>query len=156
VEPLGSLWVASGWLPGAYRLATRWPEGSLKVALGGLSRFCFLFSAFCFRSAAALPGIALAPVFPLLNARPLALGCCKRFIFRVFGAFRGWGCRSWPETKAKGVIAEVLLRRERRAGTWKQRAETGPAYCWAKIENAGVEPRRPCRQRLKLIAVGSR
>ena len=26
------------WLWGAYRLATRWPEGSLRVALGGFSR----------------------------------------------------------------------------------------------------------------------
>src|ERR1035441_3739219 len=30
--PPGSLRVASGWLRGAYRLATRWPEGGLGVA----------------------------------------------------------------------------------------------------------------------------
>jgi hypothetical protein len=28
----GGLRVASGWLQGAYRLATRWPEGGLEVA----------------------------------------------------------------------------------------------------------------------------
>jgi len=33
-EPQGSLRVASGWLRGAYRLATREPEGSLRVASG--------------------------------------------------------------------------------------------------------------------------
>src|ERR1022692_4423867 len=34
VEPLaaGSLGAASGWLPGAYRLATSWPQGGFGVA----------------------------------------------------------------------------------------------------------------------------
>jgi hypothetical protein len=35
LEPEDSLRVYSGWLRGAYRLATRWLEGSLGVAWGG-------------------------------------------------------------------------------------------------------------------------
>src|ERR1035437_95045 len=35
----GSLRVASGWLRGAYRLATRWPEGGLGVASGQPGRY---------------------------------------------------------------------------------------------------------------------
>src|ERR1017187_1383462 len=35
-EPEGNLMGASGWLPGAYRLAPIWPEGRLGVASGRL------------------------------------------------------------------------------------------------------------------------
>src|ERR1035438_6270262 len=36
--------MASGWLRGAYRLATRWPEGSVGVAAGGSPQMIFKHS----------------------------------------------------------------------------------------------------------------
>src|ERR1017187_1051718 len=53
-------------------------------------------------------------------------------------------------SRASSAICRVLTAES------SARAVRSSAYGWAKIVNGGTDPRRLCRQRLKLIAVVSR
>ena len=113
-----SLGVASGWLPGAYRLATNTPQGGLRVASGGfVSDFIILHCRGRDASCPAPPSQIPAGGFPAPgSSSQLALACASRLT-----PGRRQSSNRWQKLSSRWQgIRCPFFSTMRGGGTWKR------------------------------------